>query len=237
MSISPVIELGSITLLSATAAAEYVPYTIEFIETLAREGSVVSVYSNDQWFVDVTSLQNFYAQASLEESVRARLMNAKQVRDDEVVALYRARLAEIAETHQSLPQKALFHTVALVCCGVGAGIFFVLANEYMTPELLQPAAATAGFEMSPFTPQVNEVRDTVSVPNQEVVDIGVSVTEMTESIDIAHGVALLPSSSTSARAVEDFFSDPVRVEAVSSTTGQIHNVRTNENMPYVQIPH
>jgi hypothetical protein len=74
------------------------------------------------------------------------------------------------------------------------------------------------------------------VPLHESLETGVPVTETTERLDMSRGVVLLPSAAASSSTVTDFFSDPVTIEAVSSTTGTIRNTVTDETMPFVNVP-
>ncbi len=227
------VRLGKAQLISVKEAAEFVPYSRDYVARLAREGKVIAVQIDRQWYVEVISLQNFFAHASIEESVRKRHLSLKRKHDLEVKEVYQSQLSAIAVKHRRVTRSAFLQTCFILLCGFSAGLSFIAANEWGDAAhvqslaqffLLAPAAQTAsvaGSAAYPFT-------------TLQAVDTHVSVTD--EALDMSRGIVVLPQHATSSDAVEDFFSDPVTVNMISTTTGEIRNTVSNESVPFVKIP-
>ena len=117
---SSAVQLGSVQLIPVKEAAEFVPYSRDYVARLAREGKVAAVQIDRQWFVDVISLQNFFAHATIEESVRKRHLSSKRKRDLEVKEVYQQQLQTIYTKHNSAHKAAVVRSeerrVGKECC-------------------------------------------------------------------------------------------------------------------------
>jgi hypothetical protein len=225
------IQLGNVQLLPVKEAAEFVPYSRDYVARLAREGKVVATQIDRQWFVDVVSLQNFFTHATIEESVRKRHLSSLRKRDLEVRDVYRARLAEIVDKRNAVHRAALRKTGAVVLCGLFAGFIFIFANESHTPESVVSFAQTLTHGRVDDAAVVKSVTDASVLPG-----VNNPVVETDSSFDVSRGIVVLPSASSSSSTVEDFFSDPVTVEMTSTTSGSIRNTVSNKAIPFVRVP-
>ena len=230
---SAAVQLGSAKLLPVKEAADFVPYSRDYVSRLAREGKIVAAQIDRQWFVDVISLQNFYTQSTLEESIRKRHLSSSRKRDLEVKEVYRARLSVIAQKHTQVRKVAVVQTVGFLACGVAAGFLFIAANSFATQNRLQSLAQipwfTWGKEESQKLVVVTPATETFMVRESSVI-----VTDETFAVD--QGIVLLPATASSSEAVTDFFSDPVIVEMTGETSGIIRNTINDQVVPFVRIP-
>ena len=231
---SSLIQLGTTKFLPVKEASEFVPYSRDYVARLAREGKIVATQIDRQWFVDVASLQNFFAHATIEESVRKRHLSSIRKRDLEVREVYRTRLAEIAQKHQYTHRLALMQTCLIFLCGIGVGFFYITANERVTPQyitaLVRELRLGDTHESQRASVQGSTLKDVFTGAIQE------GVIESDESFDVSRGIVLLPMASSSTSTVEDFFSDPVTVEMTSTTTGTIRNGVSQKSVPFVRVP-
>lgn len=222
---SSLIQLGNVQLLPVKEAAEFVPYSRDYVARLAREGKVVATQIDRQWFVDVTSLQNFFTHATIEETVRKRHLSSLRKRDLEVREVYRDRLAAIAEKRNAAERTTLVHTGLVVLCGLVAGFVFISANETDTFE-----SVLAHAHLSGNAAVVKSLSATGTLPAMTG-----EVFETEDSFDISQGIVVLPGASSTG-SVEDFFSDPVTVSMTSTTSGSIRNTVSNKAIPFVRVP-
>jgi len=231
---SSAIQLGNVRLLPVKDAAEFVPYSRDYVARLAREGKVVATQIDRQWFVDVTSLQNFFSHASIEESVRKRHLSTLRKRDLEVREVYRARLDEIAQKRTRAHRATIVHTCLVLCCGLIAGSVFIAASHVQSVDSVRSLAREVGL-LAPAANEAAVVVRSVSVANI-LPGVNNPVVETDESFDVSRGIVVLPNGSTSSSTVEDFFSDPVTVEMTSTTSGNIRNTISNKTVPFVRVP-
>jgi hypothetical protein len=230
---SSAVQLGKAQLIPVKEAAEFVPYSRDYVARLAREGKVVAVQIDRQWFVDVISLQNFFAHATIEEEVRKRHLSSKRKRDLEVKEVYQNHLAAIAAKRSRLSRVAFLQTCFVLLCGFGTGLFFISANEWGDAVHVQSLAQVFLRKPAVQTASV-AAKNVLPTTTLQAVDAHVYVTD--ESLDVRRGIVVLPDAEAGAGAVEDFFSDPVTVEMTSTTTGEIRNSVSNETIPFVKVP-
>ena len=233
---SSVVQLGSAQLLPIKAASEIVPYSRDYVARLAREGKIVAVYIDRQWFVDTTSLQNFYTNALLEESVRKRHLSLVRKHDLEVKEVYRNRLEVVIDKKSKRTVATVVHAGMVVGFGLMAGMLLVTTGSYLTNERLQHLAQipSAGlfsyFSSSPIT---NPVGDVIHFSDFTVI-------ETDTALSLQNGIVLVPRfSASTTESVADFFSDPVTVEIISTTTGIIRSQNVAAavtEMPFVRVP-
>ena len=231
---SPVIQLGSVQLLPVKDATEFVPYSRDYVARLAREGKVVATQIDRQWFVDVTSLQNFFTHATIEESVRKRHLSVVRKRDLEVREVYRARLTVIAKKRKVATRASVVQTSLVLLCGLCAGYVFISVSHSRAPEYVLVFAKQI-LAVSSGQPSTAAVVQSARVPNPFSAEAQ-RVIETDSSFDVSKGIVVLPSASSSSSTIEDFFSDPVTVDMNSPMGGSIRNTVSNKAIPFVRVP-
>lgn len=230
---SSAVQLGSVQLIPVKEAAEFVPYSRDYVARLAREGKVAAVQIDRQWFVDVISLQNFFAHATIEESVRKRHLSGKRKRDLEVKEVYQQQLQTIYTKHNSAHKTAVVQTGFVVACGLAAGLFFTTAQDWNVANHFESLAQIFLHTPTVQTAAVSAV-NVETITALQAVDTRVDIND--EVLDVRNGIVVLPGVQASTTVVEDFFSDPVTVEMTSTTTGEIRNTINNETIPFVKVP-
>lgn len=233
---SSVVQLGSAQLLPIKAASELVPYSRDYVARLARESKIVAVYIDRQWFVDTTSLQNFYTNSLMEESVRKRHLSAVRKHDLEVKEIYRSSLASLAKKRTQTKSKAIVQSGLIIMCGLVAGLALFTSNNYLTNERLQFLAQIPGNGwLSPVSEIVPDVAGDIQTVFTEY-----RVTETDAPLSLQNGIILLPASATdTVSTVDNLFSDPVSVEVTSTTTGIVRTMTetaSSTEMQFVRIP-
>ncbi len=228
------IVLDKTKLLPIKTAAELVPYSRDYVARLAREGKVVAVQTDRQWFVDGESLKKFYDQSVIEDEVRKRHLSLMRKAELEVKEVYRERLEAIAHTRTKKQQYTVLQAALVVVCGLGAGVFISSGAGYLaqlsvaTPA--QVAQSLTDDSVDQLTLEVHDVKDWVEESN---------LSEVTEPLSLKGGIVLLPiSGGVSATATAELFSDEVTIAMVSTTTGVIRSVQgdTVTEMSFVRIP-
>lgn len=229
---SSAIQLGLVTLLPLKEAVDFVPYTRDYVARLAREGKVVAAQIDRQWFVDVASLQNFYANSSIEESVRSRHLSSLRKRDLEIREMYQARLSGIEKRQRVVKRVAAAQTGLVVLCGVVTGLFLFAAHQMTSPDRL---SAIIQIPWDQFFSRSTGVAAVFSATTA-LPEVTYTLSETDESFAIKNGIVVIPQASTASTSVADFFSDPVSVQMTSTTTGSIRNLTTGEALPFVRVP-
>jgi hypothetical protein len=226
------IVLDKTTLLPIKTATALVPYSRDYVARLAREGKVVAVQTDRQWFVDGESLKKFYEQSVVEDEVRKRHLSLLRKAELEVKESFRSRLEVVEAKRTAKQQYTVLQAALVVVCGLGAGMVINSGVGYLatvpvsTPT--QVANTVTGNTVADLTTEIKEVQDWVEAS---------SLTEVTEPLSLAGGIVLLPTTPDAAVAT-DFFSDAVTVTMVSTTTGVIRSEQdgTVRELPFVRIP-
>jgi len=218
-------------LISAKAAADLIPYSRDYIARIAREGKITAVQIDRQWFVESTSLQNFYEQSLIEEEVRKRHLSKKRKLELEVKEQYQTRLEQLQLRRSSGPLQAAILAALVLFGGVSSGFLFLNGDSgtYL--------ATILGSQVSIVRP----VTPVVIVQGKTSVDYWVArdAVETTRPLSLRDGIVLLPAEDTRVSLkVRDLFSDEVTVTLTSSSTGVIavdqNGIKTT--MPFVRIP-
>ncbi len=214
-------------LIPVKTAADLVPYSRDYITRLARDGRVIAVQIDRQWFVDRTSLLNFQTHSEIEDAVRSRRLSQLRKSELEMRELRRVRLETLSQKI-STRRHSLVQTMLILVCGVGTGVLMLSAAGVMNQSADSVLALVFKNTWSASAPLVGGV----TFEATKLAESGVS--EQTESLPLAGGIVLLPASAASATAATHFFSDEVTVLMVSPTTGVIRNDHTE--MSFVQVP-
>ncbi len=218
-------------LISAKVAAALVPYTRDYIARIAREGKISAVQIDRQWFVESTSLQNFYEQSLIEDEVRSRHLSHTRKLELEVKEAYQKRFERLHQIRVAAPVKTAVLTAFLVLGSVSSGLLFLSGNTSLY--LASVSDAVIG-TLRPAAP-------VVVVQEKTFVDYGDQndVLETSRRLPLRDGIVLLPTvSDKSSSDVRDLFSDNVTATFSSDITGVIE---MNQNgiqtkMPFVRIP-
>lgn len=227
------IVLEKTKLLPIKTAAALVPYSRDYVARLAREGKVVAVQTERQWFVDGESLKKFYEQATIEDEVRKRHLSLMRKAELEVKDVYRERLDAIGRARTAKQQYTVLQSGLVVVCGLAAGLFIATGTPYVTQLSVdtpaQVAQSLSTDSVSEIVAEVKEVQDWVGESN---------LSEVTEPLSLKGGIVLLPMGVHEAASPADFFSDDVTIAMVSTTTGVIRSVQgeTITEMQFLRVP-
>ncbi len=228
------IVLDKTKLLPIKTAAALVPYSRDYVARLAREGKVIAVQTDRQWFVDGESLKNFYDHAVIEDEVRKRHLSLVRKAELEVKEVYREKLEKISAARHSKQQYSILQTALVVVCGLGSGLLISSGADYLSRYTVStPAQVAQTFSeesLDSLVLEVGEVRDWVTES---------SLSEVTETLPLDQGIVLLPSQSGESAVIpSNFFSDEVTVVMQGTTTGVIRSVQGGRviEMPFVRVP-
>ena len=101
---STTIKINGVTLVPIKDAATQISYTRDYVARLAREGKIVATQVGRQWFVDLTSLQNFSEEASAQEAARKlalRLERKLELHAKEEFLNFEKKLQAKSHTHRA----------------------------------------------------------------------------------------------------------------------------------------
>ncbi len=235
------IILGPATLLPLKEATEYVPYSRDYVARLARDGKVVATQIDRVWYVDVSSLQNFYTNSSLEDSVRSRHLSLIRKRDLEVKQMYQSRLDVIARKHQQVARVAAVRTSCVVALGLAIGVLMYHSNQLAEQTPLDVLAAVESARLPvPLSSTLDRNLATVHTVLPAVTD---GMYQADTVLNLAGGIVVVPALEPgTAGLVADFFSDPVTVDMVTETSGTISPLSadtlssTSVSLPFVRVP-
>lgn len=230
MAIAP---LSSTThLISAKAASDLVPYSRDYIARIAREGKIAAVQIDRQWFVEETSLQNFYTQSLIEEAVRKRHLSHKRKLELEVKERYQSRLKQLEEKRRAGAVATAIVATLVLFGGMSSGVWFLSGDSSIYLASLatseKDAVANRGLATSPY------IKSTEYFVESPV------VLESTRNLSFGNGVVLLPTGSSDQELEDtrDLFSDEAVISVTSSTTGiiEVKQAGVITTMPFVRIP-
>jgi hypothetical protein len=228
------IVLDNSTLLPIKKAAELVPYSRDYVARLAREGKIIAVQTDRQWFVDGDSLKNFYTHSVMEEEVRKRHLSLTRKAELEVKEVYREKLEAIVAARTVKQQYTMLQATLVVVCGLGAGLFISSGAGYLASYTVstpaQVAQSLTDDSLDTLVADALEVRDWVAES---------SLSEVTETLPLDRGIVLLPANGGDAVVPpSEFFSDDVTVVMNGTTTGIIRSVQGGRviEMPFVRVP-
>ena len=230
------IQLGKNPLISIKEAVLLVPYSRDYITRLAREEKIVALQFNRQWLVDPTSLVNFFNQAKIEENVRRRHLSELRRREIEVRDEFIRSLEILGNKQVSSFYITHVRSFSVVACGLMVGILFYLASTNLTPNRIELIAQLPQSFFTIFNR--NKLPENPVIAAISNTDVFYEAQEITESMPLSQGILLSPASTTAS--LEDLgilFSDEVRVEMLSTTTGVVYlNHVGAAPVPFVRVP-
>lgn len=215
-------------LVSVKNTSRLVPYSRDYVTRLARSGRVIGVQIDREWFVEKTSLVNFYEQSLIEDSVRSRRLSESRKVELEARDVYLLRVARLHAAGTGRRRRTLMQTALILLFGFGTGALLLLSGQVASQNQYSFAAAVSEAVLPGSVKAVTEGVSESAWLNQSV------VSESVEQLSLRGGIVVLPAAATSSDVATDFFSDPVTVEMVSTTTGVIRNGR--DTLPFVRVP-
>ncbi len=247
---STAVEINGLSLVPIKEAALRVSYSRDYVARLAREGKIVASQIGRQWFVDITSLENFSAEASALEEVRRQELRAERKRE----LMAKESLSALDEIVVRRLKKQRFDaavvTLAVACLGLFSGVGVYTASNIPDSPLADITRSLAIVSVPVQTPSVSVNESVLPTVSEEhstlllstVVEQPVFVSESTtyKMAEGATGVLVLAPGTAipDEAAVAEMFSDDVVVEFESSRTGTI-SYDTGEEMkvyPFVSVP-
>lgn len=200
--------------LSTKEAANFVPYSREYIGRLAREKKIRAKFKNRRWLVDVDSVKTFCEDAKFEEAIlMERLREERQ--SEQLAAEYIFLINQKATPTSSLG----LHAVALC-------ITFALVVAVPTPAFLLHIASNQTALLS------HSVQ--YSAPAMFA-----DPTEKTVSLTMTSGILLLPEHSPVGSVdPAPLFSDEVEIITQPDGTKFVRLMREGAivDMPFVHVP-
>lgn len=113
-------KLQEETMLPIKAAAEHVSYSRDYVARIAREGKVVAEQRGRQWFVSLSSLEQFVVAAAQEREVRRHVLSEQRRREREEQEQVAALAAASARRRARAPRVAGAAVALVLTLGLGA---------------------------------------------------------------------------------------------------------------------
>lgn len=203
-------------------ATKQVSYSRDYITRLAREQKIIAAYVGRQWFVDLTSLQNYFEASLLEQDIRKRQLSEERTNELKVreAAARQSRLQ--SGRAESFHKRALVTASLVLCFGIMTGLGInQLAS--MSGPATEPVASLG--HPNPRTSVAAVSKAATDTEHEGKSDVGVSVKRAEELRTVtphfvqeikklplsSEGILLLPSYSVEQVSAKDFFSDEVKI--------------------------
>lgn len=228
------ITLGSYTLFPIKDAVAAVPYSRDYIARLAREGKVMSVQVNRQWYIELGSLRNFYENAQLEELARKTYLSEARRNELDVYEALNGRLAELEVIREKGGVQSVWKALVLISCGCLVGLLVQQVNSTFTPNEFGGLMAQSIGVMSLGEITTQEA----AAPTAQWYDEP-AVVQTTTPLNFQDGIVLFPANTSLDDAtVTELFSDPVTVKMQNATSGVVEFSGANgtTTLPFLRIP-
>ena len=250
---STTIKINGATLVPIKEAAAQISYTRDYVARLAREGKIVATQVGRQWFVDMTSLQNFSEASQAQEAARKLELRRERKRElfakEEFLQL-EERLQRRSSTHRA---SALAMTGSVVSLGLVLGVGFYTAWLYGVPQSLSTDVSTllSNEVMRPVPttevafnrtlPSAEELHETMQLTTVMEQPIFIDEAEAHSLGAVGGGVMLLPAQGvpSTTRDVAALFSDPVVVDFTGEQSGVVFFEGESGEVreyPFVTVP-
>ncbi|MES2748775.1 MAG: helix-turn-helix domain-containing protein [Patescibacteria group bacterium] len=218
--------------ISLADAATLVGYSRDYVGRLAREGKIISQQINKQWFINQTSLVNFFELSAIEDSVKKRILSVSRKNDLEVKDVYQKRMTIIQGKTENFHVASLVATVLIIAGGLCAGVL-VDASGHVAPK---PTSFVSIFENLALLTDSLESQNAAVAGSLLFSDAKVIETE--EKIPMEGGIVIFPAGATTeeTQTVQELFSDEVEVVLTSTTTGLVKMNGTEKSLPFVRVP-
>jgi hypothetical protein len=228
------ITLGAYTLFPIKDAVSAVPYSRDYISRLAREGKVMSVQVNRQWYIELGSLRKFYEQAQLEELARKTYLSEARRNELDVYEALNGRLAELEVIREKGGVRSVWKALVLITCGCLVGVLVQHVNSTFSPIEMEGlmAQSIGAWSMGDFKTAE------VATATPQWYDAPV-VIETTSTLNFQDGIVLFPAGTNlDGQAVTELFSDEVMVTMQNATSGVIEfsGVNGTTTLPFLRIP-
>jgi len=204
-------------------ATKHVSYSRDYITRLAREQKIIATYVGRQWFVDLTSLKNYFETSLLEQDIRKRQLSEERTNELRVreAAARQSRLQ--SGRAKSFHRRALVTASLVLCFGVMTGLGINQLTSMSGPAT-EPEASFVHPNPRTSVAAVSKAATDTEYGKKES-DAGVSVKKAEELRTVtphfvqeikklplsSEGVLLLPSYSVEQVSAKEFFSDEVKI--------------------------
>ncbi len=248
---STAVEINGLSLIPIREAAVRVSYSRDYVARLAREGKIVASQVGRQWFVDLTSLEKFSAEASALEEVRKQELRAERKRELIAKESLSVLDAVVAEKMKRQRFDAAVVTVAVMCLGLftGVGVYTAAYIPGSPLEDISDALAVVSAPLhskAPASPEavlpvVAEEHSTLLLSTVVEQPVFVTESETTRVDGGLSGILVMTKGAavSTEEEVAELFSDEVSVEFTALNTGVITygEGEAAKEYPFVRVPH
>lgn len=196
---------------STKEAAEYVPYSADYISRLAREGKVAAERTTKGWQVSLEALKLFMLEQQAEQRARREELRESRLREYAKKETERSKREQLeAVASEWLPASLLTTAVALCLLLVGT-LGTTIVREELYVAQLWSGTQTVGDLVNGMVPARTQT---------EISDERIPAT----NVRIVDGVLIAGEGS----AVQDVVSDPAMVSLESATSAVLTPVFADE---------
>lgn len=203
-------------------ATKHVSYSRDYITRLAREQKIIATYVGRQWFVDLTSLKNYFETSLLEQDIRKRQLSEERTNELRVREAAERQSRLNAGRAKSFHRRALVTASLVLCFGVmtGLGINQLASMSGTTKE---PLASFVHPNPQTSVAAVSKAATDAEHGGKSDVDVSVKRAEELRTVTphfvqeikklpmSSEGILLLPSYSVEQVSAKNFFSDEVKI--------------------------
>lgn len=216
----------------ARDAKKYFSYTKDYLLLLAKEGKVEGKKIGAKWYLNVESIENFFAHVEQTKKERSELLRHTRKLELKTrnVAMVQSPISHNRVVRNS---AALLHTFAIACVGIAMG---TLGYVGVTSPQIHNQSVTARLEYLARQTYTSLQGDTSSAQ----VFGGVGALSSTQSFattvpTLAQGLVIIPdAASMTVSEIQSSFSDPVSVafDEPNGQTGVVTPAFTDDNTSY-----
>ncbi len=238
------IKINGMHLVPLKEAARQATYSRDYLAKLAREQKIVATQIGRQWFIDVTSLQNFLDSAALEQEVRKQQLRDERKREllakKELNTLSIDTEIKINKTHNlSLAISSIVLFLGFFSGTVMYSVFDIknnLNNNFSATNVTALSLESKTGEIKVAEPQA-----TTLFTNVTEYPLFVDESSVRKMNTVDEGILLLTNGEekNNSESLANLFSDQVSVEFTGSNNGYVV-YETPDNsvreIPFVSIP-
>jgi hypothetical protein len=218
-----------------SVAVTLVSYSRDYIGRLAREGKILAEQIDREWYVSRESLLNFALHATLEDSVKKKILSLSRKNDLEVKDFYTQKVSSIIARQNTTRASSLVLTLMVLMGGLLPGyLFYTNANT-----LVGGGSASIVETLASLTVTSGAHSANVQSANQGTSPVWTEglVVESHEAIAMDGGIVLFPTVQPGdGDVVSNLFSDDVTVVVTSTTTGFVRSADGTSELPFVRVP-
>ncbi len=204
------LKIEQANLLPSKEAAKRVGYSNDYVSRLARSKKIIATQVNRQWYVDLPSLKNYIAKSKVIQQSRHKLLS-EQRKKEQITIAKSDEAFDLTDRTLQIFSMSVFAKVAMVLV-LGWGVGFA---SWLTPQLTvgQLAVSTGGVA-SVWPEFFTLIRNFTTNEVEGVGHVVYRGVDDEQRIRVTH-------SSSSNRAIDIYFSDPIEVAPSNEQTGVI----------------